>query len=55
MTVKQGACSTVHYIPFRIWYGFKTKPELDLRILPYYGEIKLGENFLEMPLQSFIC
>jgi len=28
----------------RIWYGFKTKPELDLRILPYYGEIKLGED-----------
>ncbi|XP_023346164.1 testis-expressed protein 2 isoform X2 [Eurytemora carolleeae] len=28
----------------RIWYGFKNKPELDLRILPYYGDVKLGED-----------
>jgi len=28
----------------RIWYGFKNKPDLDLRILPYYGEVKLGED-----------
>jgi len=28
----------------RLWYGFKSVPDLGLRIVPYYGENKLGED-----------
>lgn len=28
----------------RLWYGFKSRPEIGLRILPYYGDTKLGED-----------
>jgi len=28
----------------RLWYSFKERPELGLRIVPYYGDVKLGED-----------
>jgi len=28
----------------RLWYGFKEKPDLELRIVPFYGDNKLGED-----------
>ena len=28
----------------RLWYGFKSRPDLGLRIVPFYGENKLGND-----------
>ena len=28
----------------RLWYSFKERPELGLRIVPFYGDVKLGED-----------
>ena len=28
----------------RVWYSFKTRPDLGLRIVPYYGGEKLGND-----------
>eukprot|EP00092_Neocalanus_flemingeri_P015037 GFUD01016241.1.p1 GENE.GFUD01016241.1~~GFUD01016241.1.p1 ORF type:complete len:991 (+),score=217.81 GFUD01016241.1:98-3070(+) len=28
----------------RLWYGFKSRPDLGLRIIPFYGENKLGND-----------
>jgi len=28
----------------RLWYGFKSRPDLGLRIVPFYGEAKLGND-----------
>ena len=28
----------------RLWYSFKTRPDLGLRIVPYYGGEKLGND-----------
>jgi len=28
----------------RLWYGFKSRPDLGLRIVPFYGESKLGND-----------
>jgi len=28
----------------RLWYGFKTRPDIGLRIVPYYGDSKLGDD-----------
>jgi len=31
----------------RLWYSFKERPELGLRIVPFYGDVKLGEDAVE--------
>ena len=28
----------------RLWYGFKVRPDLGLRIVPFYDEAKLGSD-----------